>query len=330
MRLHIHKKFLLVVGLLGLGPLAFVPAGLAQSLPTYEDFRQVDRMRRLSGQLETEELLKLTQVDRRLIERTAAAATNDFRVKWGAAELISSWPIKRELFEKALVASGSNVMVALRYACLAGQQKDEDTALPLLHFVEKNDEGNAVPWLVELRLMQWESKEFAELKVPTLPTIHFRDYAVEAARARIKLLEAAGYSPYAARRLGFAPDTPALSIVRELTDQPIEKAATPFLLGVARAMQDRPMYLLTELVGETLERTVTATGVEGQTGAEANMRAIELDRRRDEIKSLVSTIERNVVDVATETEMIQYFDDVLNLGEEVAMRQLAAKVQGKP
>src|ERR1700683_4019654 len=102
MRLHIHKKLLLVVGVLGLGPLAFIPAGLAQSLPTYEDFRRVDRMRRLSGQLETEELLKLTQVDRRLIERTAAA-TNDFRVKWGAAELISSWPIKREMFEKALV-----------------------------------------------------------------------------------------------------------------------------------------------------------------------------------------------------------------------------------
>ena len=59
-------------------------------------------------------------------------------------------------------------------------------------------------------------------------------------------------------------------------------------------------------------------------------RAIELDRRRDEIKTLVSTVQRDIVDVATETEMIQYFDDVLNLGEEVAMRHLAAKVQGKP
>ena len=320
----------LVLSVLGLGFLVFAPAGVAQGLPTFEDFRRVDRMRRLSGQLQTEDLLRVTQVDRRLIERTAAQATNDFQVKWGAAELVNSWPIKRVLFEKALEASGSNVMVAVRYACLAGQQRDEDTVLPLLHFVEKNDEGNVVPWLVEWRLMQWESKEFAELKVPTLPTIHFRDYAVEAARARSKLLEAAGYSPYAARRLGFAPDTPVLSIARELADQPIEKAAAPFLLGAARAMQERPMYLLTELVGETLERATTAAGVEGQTGAETNLRAVELDRRRDEIKALVSSVERNVVDVANEKEMVQYFNDVLNVGEDIAMHRLALEVQGRP
>jgi hypothetical protein len=321
---------LLVVGVLGLGFCTFAPAGAAQGLPTFEDFQQVDRIRRLTGQLQTEESLKVTQVSRRLIERTAAEATNDFQVKWGAAELINSWPIKREMFEKALEASGSNVMVALRYACLAGQQKDEDTALPLLHFVEKNDEGNVVPWLVEWRLMQWEGKEFAALKAPMAGTMHFRDYAVEAARARIKLLEAAGYSPYAARRLGFAPDTPALSIARELAEQPMGKAAAPFLLGVARAMQDRPMYLLTELVGETLERAATAAGVEGQTSAEISLRGVELDRRREEIKALVSTIESGVVDMATEAEMVQYFDNVVNLGEEVAMHRLAAKVQGKP
>jgi len=165
--------------------------------------------------------------------------------------LIGEWPIKRELFESALVASGSNVMVALRYACAAAQKRDEETARPLLHFVEKNDEGNAVPWLVELRLLQWESKDFAELKLPVFRIIHYRDYAVEAARARIKLLGTAGYSAYAARRLGFAPDTPVLGMARELTEQPVEKAATPFLLEVARVMQERPMYLLTELVGQT-------------------------------------------------------------------------------
>jgi len=287
-------------------------------------------MRRLSGQLQTEELMKVTQVDRRLIQRTASRATNDFEVVWGGAELMPNWPLKRELFDAALAMSGSNVMVALRYACTAVQQRDEDTALPLLHFVEKKDEGNAVPWLVELRLLQWESKGFAELKLPVAWTIHYRDYTMEAARARIKLLEAAGYSPYAARRLGFAPETPVLSAVRELTDQPIEKEAAPFLLSVARAMQDKPMYLLTELVGETLERTATATGVEGQTGAEANMRAIELDRRREAIKALVSSVERNAADIATEAEMVQYFNDVLNLGEDVAMRRLVGKVQGNP
>jgi hypothetical protein len=63
-------------------------------------------MRRLSGQLQTEDLLRVAQVERRLIERTAAQATNDFQVKWGAAELVSSCPIKRVLFAKALEASG--------------------------------------------------------------------------------------------------------------------------------------------------------------------------------------------------------------------------------
>lgn len=90
------------------------------------------------------------------------------------------------------------------------------------------------------------------------------------------------------------------------------------------------MYLLTELVGETLERAATAVGVDGQTGVEVSMRGVEVDRRREEIKALVSTVERNDVDVATETEMVQYFNDVLNLGEEVAMRRLAGKMGGKP
>ncbi len=324
------KKLLLVLGVLGSGFLVFAPAGAAQSLPTYEDFRRVDRMRRMTGQLQTSELLKVTRVDPGLIQRTALRATNDFQVTWGAAELIGDWTTKRLLFESALAASGSNVAVALRYGCAAAQKRDTDTALPLLRLAEKRDEGNAVPWLVELGLLEAQQKGFAELKLPVGWTIHYRDYGTEAARARIRLLEAAGYSPYAARRLGFAPETPVLSMVRELAERPIEKAATPFLLQVARAMQDRPMYLLTELVGETLERAVTATGVEGQTGAEANMRALELDRRRDDIKALVSSVERDTADIATEAEMVGYFDDVLNLGEDVAMRRLVGKVQGNP
>ena len=287
-------------------------------------------MRRMTGQLETAELLKVTQIDRRLIQHEALKATNDFQVVWGAAELMNDWALRRSLYESALEMSGSNVEVALRYACAAAAQKDDDTAVPLLHFVEQHDEGNAVPWLVDLRMLQWESKGFAELKPPTTGTMHYRDYGVEAARVRIKLLEAAGYSPYAARRLGFAPETPALSIARDLTEQPIEKAAAPFLLSVARAMQDRPMYLLTELVGETLEGAVTKAGVEGETEAEVSMRGIEIEKRRDEIKSLVGQVERNVVDVTTETEMIRYFDDVLNLGEEMAMRRLSEKVRGQP
>ncbi len=90
------------------------------------------------------------------------------------------------------------------------------------------------------------------------------------------------------------------------------------------------MYLLTELVGETLERAATAAGVEGQTSAETSLRAIELDRRRDEIKALVSSVERNVVDVATEKEMVQYFDDVLSVGEDMGDASARPEVQGHP
>src|ERR1035438_501137 len=107
MRLHIHKKLLLMGGVIGLGLLISTPAGLAQGLPTYEDFRRVDRARRATGQLQTAELMKVTQIDRGLIQRTALWATNDFQVVWGAAELMGGWTVKRTLFESALAASGS-------------------------------------------------------------------------------------------------------------------------------------------------------------------------------------------------------------------------------
>ena len=66
------------------------------------------------------------------------------------------------------------------------------------------------------------------------------------------------------------------------------------------------------------------------TSGEVSLRSVELDRRRDDIKALLSAVERNIVDVATESEMVQYFNDVLSLGEELAMRRLAATVQHRP
>ena len=319
----------------GLGALVFgvgilAPRSSAEGLPTFEDFRRVDRARRETGQLQTAELMKVTQIDRGLIQRTALQATNDYQAVWGAAELIGDWPTKRLLFESALAASGTNVAVALRDGCAAAQKGEFDAAIPLLRIVEKSDPGNGVPWLVELRFLQVQQKGFADLKMPALGTVHYRDYAVDAARARIHLLEAAGYSPYAARRLGFTPDTPVLAMARQFAEVPIEKAAAPFLLAVAHAMQERPLYLLTELVGQTLERAAMKADVEEQAGAEVSLRAGELDHRREEIKALVSTVERKVVDLATETEMVRYFDDVLSRGEDVAMHRLAATVQGRP
>ena len=90
------------------------PAIPAQDLPTYEDFRRVDRLRRMTGRLQTAELLKVTEINRGLIERVAQRATTDYQAVWGTAELIGDWQTKRSLFESALVTSGTNVEVALR------------------------------------------------------------------------------------------------------------------------------------------------------------------------------------------------------------------------
>jgi hypothetical protein len=302
----------------------------AQSFPTYEDFRRVDRLRRMTGQLQTAELLKVTEINRGLIERVARQATNDYQAVWGAAELIGGWQTKRSLFESALASSGTNLEVALRYACVAAVNNDSATALSLLRIVEKDDSANIVPWFVELKLLLAQKKALTDLGAPPSWAIRYRDYAADAARARIHALEAAGYSPYAARRLGFMPDTPVLAMARECAEKPIEKPTLPLLLTVAHAMQDRPAYLVTELVGQTLERAAIGVGAAGQTSAEVSVRSIELDRRRDEIKALLFAVERNVVDVATESEMVQYFNDVLSLGEELAMRRLAATIQRHP
>jgi hypothetical protein len=323
-----RQLLLLLLSLVGSVFMIVTPAFSAQPLPTYEDFRRVDRMRRMTGQLQTAELMRLTDIDRGLIQRVVQQATNDYQIVWGAAELIRDWPSKRALFDAALTASDTNMEVALRYACAAAEAQDTETATTLLHLVEVDDSANIVPWFVEMELLAAEKKGLADMKSPPSWAIRFRDYAADAAKARIHTLEAMGYSPYAARRLGFMPDTPVLAMVRDCAEKPIDKAVMPLLATVARAMQGRPIYLVTELVGQTLERAVMKVGVEGQTGSEASFRNVELDRRRDDIRVLLSMVEQTAVDVATESEMVQYFDNVLSLGEEIAMRRLVETVQG--
>ena len=304
------------------------PLASAQNLPIFEDFRRVDRMRRMTGQFQTAELLKMTQIDPGLLQKVAQQATNEYQVVWGTAELVGNWQIQRTLFASALTLSRTNLEVALRYACAAAQNDDSETALSLLRVAEREDSANIVPWFVEMKLLPAQKKALADLRTPPSSAIRYRDYGANAARARIRALEAAGYSAYAARRLGFMPDTPVLTMARECAGKPIEKAAAPLLLTMARAMQDRPVYLVTELVGQSLERAVVGADVDEPTNPEASRRSAELDRRRDGIKALVSAMERDIVDLATESEMVQYFDNVLSLGEEVAMHRLARTVRG--
>ena len=61
----------------------------AEPLPTFEDFRRMDQIRRLTGQLQTAELLKITRIDPELIAGVVRRGTNDAQLAWGAAELLT-------------------------------------------------------------------------------------------------------------------------------------------------------------------------------------------------------------------------------------------------
>jgi hypothetical protein len=179
----------------------------------------------------------------------------------------------------------------------------------------------------------WVLRQRKEPLKPSKPaeswTTHFRDYSVEATRARIKLLEAAGYSAYVARRLGLSPDSIALTMARDMGKPPLEDEALPILKYAARAMQENPPFLLTELVGQSLERILLASRKDAETSPEVRFRVVEMDERREAIKQLLGDMERNTVDLATEAEMVRYFDDALAIGEEATMKRLAEAVRSK-
>ncbi len=320
------KRWFLVFGLVGV--VLFSHGAETASLPGYEEFRRMDRARRLTGQLHSADLLELTRVAPDLIARTAQAHGTDAVMIWGAAELTAEWSAKQALFESAIRLSGTNQAVAFRFAVAAARQKDWPMAKAWLAWVAERDKDNLAPWLVEL----WVWKQTGgdqPVRGPASWADGFEDYGSDAARARIALLEAGGYSRYAARRLGFMPETTVLQMARDLAMPPMETTQADRLLAVARAMQRRARYLLHELVGQSLENAVLqAARPEDVTVTEANLRQVELERRREQLKTLLATVEREIVDLATELEMIQYFDDVLTVGEETAMKRLAATVRG--
>jgi hypothetical protein len=300
---------------------------LAASLPTFEDFRRVDRMRRLTGQLHTAESLDVTRIDPGLIVRTAEQHANDPKMIWAAAELLNDWPNKRAQFEVALREGGTNEATLVRYACAAAQNRDFEFALPLLQDCQKRYRGTLAPWLAELWVFRQKKQPLPSRDPPDWAS--FSDYGAEAARARVRFLEAAGYSPYAARRLGFMPDSYAIAMGRDLAQPPIDANAASALLTIAKAMQMSQTFLLTELVGQTLERSALASKEDADTSADVRFRVVEMDKRREEIKTLLADVEHNAVEMATEQEMVQYFDNVLSMGEEAAMKRLAETVRGK-
>ncbi|MCG3150410.1 MAG: hypothetical protein PCFJNLEI_03895 [Verrucomicrobiae bacterium] len=299
----------------------------AEGLPGFEDFRRVDRSRRLLGQLQTAELLEVNQIDTKLILRTAQEHSNDFRVVWGAAELVVLWPQKQPVYEAALQLSSNSVPVALRYACAAARQGESELALRLARFGQTADPENTLPWLLELWVRASQKRPAQLSKDPILRPTTYQDYSAEASEARIRLLEKAGYSPYAARRLGFKADSDALLIIKELARPPIPEVTKLLLKDTATYLQTRRQFFLSEMIGQTIERTLFALREDVDRSVEVRVRTNEIEKRREEMQQLLGEMERNVIDYATEKQMVQYFNEVLSLGEEDAMRGLAAVVR---
>lgn len=302
------------------------PSSLA-ALPTFDAFRRMDRERRTSGQLQTAESLDLMHVNAALIAQTAEQHRDDPILQWGAAELLTDWTRKQAQFETALAVSGTNAAIALRHACDAAQSGKLDTARTWLQHCQKTDPSNAAPWLVMFWISSKQGAPLDAIQPPACAT-QFHDAVAQAARARIRLLETAGYSPYAARRVGVLGVNMALtSILRELARQKLPDPAARLLLTAAQAMQHGTLFI-TELVGQTVEKSLLQACPDAETSPEIAARLEHMAARRESIKRVTSDVGR-IVDAATEPEIVQYFDDILTLGEEEAMNRLARAVQKK-
>jgi hypothetical protein len=299
----------------------FLTLVLAATLPGFADFQRVDRARRQNGQVMTDDLLRVSTVNPALIVKTAEGRPELY---WGAAELLKDWPQRRSMYGRALTATGTNTGILVRYACAAAKQGAAD-ALVLLREAQKHDGDNTAPWVAELWWLRQRDQPMALPNAPAIWTANFRDYSVEASRARIRLLEAAGYSPYAARRLGISADAPALAMVRELARPPVDQATALLLMQTARALQQQQPFLLSELIGQTIERTLLLTGRDRSY----EFRSAELEERREELTKLIADVERNAIDLASETQMVEYYNHELDKGEEAAMRELHEAVAGK-
>jgi hypothetical protein len=294
---------------------------LLAALPGFTDFQRIDRARRQTGERVTDDLLRVSTVDPALILKTVEGRPE---LCWGAAELLKDWTARRAMYERALAATGTNAGIAVRFACAAAKHGD-DVALVWLREAQKRDNDNTAPWVAELWWLRQHEQPMMLPNAPAAWTANFRDYSVEASRARIRLLEAAGYSPYAARRLGVSADSPALAMARDLVRPPVNEATLSLLAQTARALQQEQQFLLDELIGQTMERSLLLM----RHDPAFESRSAVLDKRREELRKLVADVERNTVDLATEVQMIEYYDNELDKGEEVAMKNLSETVGSK-
>jgi hypothetical protein len=253
--------------------------------------------------LQTAASLAIIRIDTNLIARVAAEHAGDPKILLGAAELGGDW-------EAALRANGTNNVVALRYALVHSPK--------WFQHCQQQDTNNLVPWLTN-----------RDGNVPESAT-RFEDYEVPAIRARIRCLEAAGYSAYAARRLSVLANKPALALTQDLARGGVDKIRAPVLLRVGRTMQESPTFLATELVGQSLEVAALRAQFDVTIRGEAADRVTELSNRRELLQVLLQQTQAEAVELATEAEMVRYFDDVLAVGEEEAMKRLMQAVRKQP
>ena len=315
------RRFITVLIVIFLTSVSCLLTSRVEGFPTFQDFRRADRERRETGQLQTAESMALLRVDLPLVARVATENPRDPELLLGVAEWRSDW-------SAALEAGNTNAVTALRFACVSAVNRDYETALRWFRYCQTNDVSNVVPWLGELWVLQKQGKT-PDAFVPPSSAKECRDYAVPAARARVRVLEKAGYTPYAARRIGLMQNALIESMAQDLSRDSSMQRTAPFLLTAARALQQHPTFLLTELVGQTLERAALAA-IPGTGEEESAKRLEELDARREALKQLVSAMEKRIVDFATESEMVRYYDNVLAIGEEAAMKKLAEETHRVP
>ena len=284
---------------------------LAAGLPTYEDFRQADRERRESGQFQTTKSDDLSRVNPATVAALAEKKPHDALIQWGAAELLANWAQRKPLYEAALNASGTNLTLALRYGCAAAKQGDE-VAGRWLRYCQQRDPSNAVPWIAAAWVQLQAGKPTTDLACPATAT-QFRDGGAAAGRARIHALEALGYSAYSARRIGYGAEMPVLMMLRDVS---VTRPAGA--RQVAAAMQHGATFIITELVGQTVE----TRWLKEEEGTTASERLAQLQIRREELQALVLKVGTENVNTAREREMVEYFNRMLSDGEEAALHWL--------
>jgi hypothetical protein len=317
--------------LVGLGLAFLTPLHAQNRLPTYADFQKADAERRKTGTLVSADLLRLTRVDTALLTEAVQKSPDDADVLWSAASLTNDSAKKREWYSRAAKLRKHQAAISLRWGAelLAGRQRaDAAEGVALVQVAAANDPNNLAPLAVQIWYFaqQNDTNKVEEVARLAEAADKFESYNILAAQVRVQLLEKLGYSPYAARRIGLMPDLPVETLTRDLTQNEVisltirrmdsyHRELIRKILDKTSVQMQRAPLLVTRLVGLTVANALT--------GQEAHLYKIE--EARSDIFALIQAVEQKAIPFATEPMMVKYYNDVLLLGEETAMKNLLAE-----